>query len=218
MKKILNESDITITVRLNIGNENIFQMYDTISYLKEEFKEEANQGKISFYAYKLFDISEGREKEVDGFNEEIEKIKTVITLNNADKCDVFTGNETYKRTPIFNMCMAYNATGIAILPNGTFSPCEHIKEEDLFGNVTDGIIDTSIIERWQTFDGEPINYCRQQNCPLHPLCPRFYNCPNSVICDEKNLKINERLNEAHKRLKNTYTYYKTELKKRKVGN
>ena len=39
-----------------------------------------------------------------------------------------------------------------------------------------------------------------------------------VICDEKNLKINERLNEAHKRLKNTYTYYKTELKKRKVGN
>ena len=218
MKTILDNSDIHVTVRFNIGNENIFQMYDTISYLKEEFKSYLDSKKISFYAYKLFDIIEGKEDAIPGFEDEVERLKEIININNGDKCDTFTGSNTFKREPIYEMCMAYNGNGIAILPNGQFSPCEHIRTEDLIGNIKDDVIDNNIIEKWQTLDGKEIDYCRKENCPLHPLCPRFYTCPNAVICSETNIKKEERLKEAHKRLYNTYTYYKNEIQKRKVGN
>lgn len=218
IKNILKDTDIHIKVRFNISNDNIFKMYNTISFLKDEFSDDAKLGKISFYVNELFDIMHDESLAIDGFKEELERITSIAHLNNNNKCDIFTGNNTYKREKIHQMCMAFDGYALAILPDGTFSPCEHIRHEDIFGNIIEGVQNKTVIEKWQTFDGDALNYCREQICPLHPICPRFYNCPSIIMCNEKNGKKEIRLDKAHKRLVNTYMYYLNEIEKKKVGN
>ena len=108
--------------------------------------------------------------------------------------------------------MAYNATSIAIMPNGKFTPCEHVKDEDIFGNVIDGITNKSVIEKWQNFDTEEINYCKSSNCPLHPMCPKFHLCDSSSIC-VKDTQKSMRLEKAIEKLIRTRKYYNEQINK-----
>lgn len=218
MKNLMDNSDATITTRFNIGNDNIFEMYETISYIQEEFKAYKERGKIGYYAKCLYKINSGEEDKINKFDEELNRISSIIHIDNGDKCDVFSHyNKLYLRQPIFDCCMAYNANAVAILPNGAISPCEHVSNENIFGDVISGVTNINVVKEWQTIDYTKLSFCKENNCPLQPLCPRFYLCPSIILCNEANNKLNNRIKMAKERLIRTYEYYLEQYQKIKAG-
>ena len=121
-------------------------------------------------------------------------------------------DETFKRERIDKNCMAFSAQSLAIMPNGKFAPCEHVKEEDIFGDVVNGVTNFDVIRKWQFFDGPEINYCKKTKCPIHPICPKFYLCDSSVVCEIDKQK-NKRLEKAVEKLIRTRVYYNKEINK-----
>lgn len=214
--RLIDKTDIHITLRFNIGNDNIFEMYDTIEYIKEEFKDYIGN-RVSLYASRLYEFNDESYAPIDGYNDELKRISQLCSVNTPDNCVDGTDTETFKRTPINKMCMAYNGTGIAILPNGSFSPCEHVKDEDIFGNIIDGITDYSVIERWQDLgNDEMLSFCKENSCPLHALCSRFFLCSEIYVCKTKE-RQEYRLKGAKEKLIKTYEYYLNEKNKLKGG-
>lgn len=214
MHHVLKNSNTRISVRFNASNNNIFKLYDDIMLLKEEFK---GYNKIGFYAAPLFEYLEFYDHAVEGYWEELERLKSIVTVAKPDRCDEVNERDTYKRHKIDSMCMAFNGNGMAVLPNGSFTPCEHIKDDDIFGNVIDGVTNVDVIKKWQTFDGPEIDYCRETMCPLHPLCSRFYKCDGSMVCTEPTRK-ERRLAKAVEKLIRTKDFYFNELRKINGGN
>jgi sulfatase maturation enzyme AslB (radical SAM superfamily) len=211
MHNVLNNTKTTITIRFNASNNNIFKLFDEIQYLKDEFKTHYGK-KLNFYVAPLFEYKHNPETAVNGYWDELKRISTLVKVATLDKCDDELEIETFKRHPIYKMCMAYNATSIAIMPNGKFTPCEHVKDEDIFGNVIDGVTNKSVIEKWQNFDTEEINYCKSSNCPLHPMCPKFHLCDSSSIC-VKDTQKSIRLEKAIEKLIRTRKYYNEQINK-----
>lgn len=211
INNILKNTNTIINIRFNASNDNIFKLYDEIEMLKNEFNEYYNK-KISFYIAPLFEYIKTPENAVNGFWDELDKLSKIVKVYKLDKCEEELGLKTHKRHRIDNMCMAYNATSIAIMPDGKFTPCEHIREEDVFGNVIDGITDKSVIEKWQCFDTEHIEYCKQSECPLHPMCPKFHLCDSTIICSKDSQK-NMRIEKAINKLVRTRLYYNQQQNK-----
>ena len=203
---LLENTDCIITIRINISNENIFHIYDTISYLKEEFEKYLTK-QLNIYTHLLYDMN----KTIDGFEEEYERIREISRV--IDDCDFnhLSLEKTLKRTPIYKNCMAFDGTSVAVLPNGKLNICEHALPEDMFGDIICGITNNEVIEKWQTLNGNEINFCKETCCPIHPICAKFYHCPVLCICDNETQKEKKILN-AKKQLINTYNYYKSKIK------
>jgi radical SAM protein with 4Fe4S-binding SPASM domain len=90
--------------------------------------------------------------------------------------------------------MAYAGTTVAVTPSGKIFPCEHIKDEDCLGDIFNCVTNTNVIEKWQFFDGEEINFCKETKCPYFPLCPQFYHCDTATLCstiEQKNIRVNK---------------------------
>lgn len=205
--KIVNKTNATITIRINVSNENVFNIYNAIEYIKDEFKEEIADNKINIYVRPLFDILNEPTNGIDGFWEEIERISTIASIPPSTMCDIELRQDTFKRHLINSCCMAFNKTSIVILPNGLLAPCEHIKDEDIYGHIISGITNIDVVNKWYTFDGPQIDYCKKSKCPLQPICPRFFNCEEDIICHEKS-KIDRRVKMAKEKLIRTYNFWR----------
>jgi sulfatase maturation enzyme AslB (radical SAM superfamily) len=208
---VLNNTKTKITIRFNASNDNIFKLHDTLDYLTDEFKEHYGK-KISFYVAPLFQYLKNSNIAIKGYWEELEKISKKYKVTKLNKCDEMLEGISFKQERIDNYCMAFSANGIAIMPNGKFTPCEHVKDEDIFGDVVNGVTNFDVIRKWQFFDGPEINYCKESKCPIHPICPKFYLCDSSVVCEIDEQK-NKRLKKAVEKLIRTRIYYDNEINK-----
>lgn len=208
---VLNNSNSRITIRFNATNDNIFKLYDTVNFLKDEFKEHYGK-KITFYVAPLFEYLGANSIAIDGYWEELNRIETIVMVTKLSKCDNMLDKEAFKRERIDTNCMAFGGNAIAVAPDGTFTPCEHIKKEDIFGNVIDGVTDVEVIKKWQTFDGPEIQYCKDTKCQFHPMCPKFFKCDTFVVCSTEKQQ-NKKLQKAEKKLIRTRLYYNKQLNK-----
>lgn len=210
---VLNKTNTKISIRFNASNDNIFHLYDDVLYFQEEFKEYENK-KIDFYVAPLFQLINDDSEIVDGYDEELERLKEIVRVGGTER--YYNKNSSVgvlKRDNINHNCMAFGGIAVSITPNGNFTPCEHCIENDIIGNITDGVTDISVIEKWNTFnDITKINYCLESKCPYHPMCPKFYNCPNELICKNDKSR-NKMLNKIKNSLVETKNYYDEQLKK-----
>lgn len=207
----LKNSNIRISIRFNASNDNIFKLYDTLVFLADEFKDHYGK-KITFYIAPLFEYLGAVNNAVEGFWDELERISNKFNVAKLNRCDEMLNNETFKRERIDKNCMAFSAQSLAIMPNGKFAPCEHVKDEDIFGDVVNGVTNFDVIKKWQFFDGPEINYCKESKCPIHPICPKFYLCDSSVVCEIDKQK-NKRLEKSVEKLIRTRVYYNKEINK-----
>jgi radical SAM protein with 4Fe4S-binding SPASM domain len=209
MHNVLDKTNTKISVRFNASNDNVFKMFDTLTYLKDEFKEHYGN-KITFYVAPLFEYVQNEGTAIEGFWEELDRISKSFNVSKLNKCDEMLKDGVFRRERLDRHCMAFNASGMAIMPNGKFTPCEHIKDEDIFGDVVNGVTNFEVIKRWQTFDGPEIQFCKDSKCPYHPMCPKFFRCDSGVVCQSENFK-NMRINKAKEKLIRTRSYYNSQM-------
>ena len=76
---VLNKTNAKISIRFNASNDNIFHLYDDVLYLQEEFKEYENK-KIDFYVAPLFQLINDDSEIVDGYDEELERLKEIVRV------------------------------------------------------------------------------------------------------------------------------------------
>lgn len=203
---VLEKTSVNVNIRLNVSNENIFHMYDTIEYLKDEFKDYLHTNKLYIYVAPIFEIRNNETNGINGYWEEIERIKQIANVPEVSMCDIELNSETFKRKQINKSCLAFNGKSVVILPNGDLAPCEHVKKEDIYGNVEDGFINIDVVKKWYTFDGPQIDFCKNNNCPLQPICPRFFNCDENLICNNNTTNL-KRIKKAQEKLIRTYNFY-----------
>ena len=180
---ILKKTKCHIAIRINVSNENIFHVYDTVLYLKDEFKQYSTS-QLSIYTHIVYDNNEI----MNGFEEEYERLKTITRIEEECNFNQLSREKTLKRIPIYKNCMAFDGTSIVVLPDGNLNICEHVKQEDIFGDIVNGITNNDIIKKWQTLNGNEINYCKETYCPLHPICAKFYHCPVICLCNNEKQK------------------------------
>ena len=102
---VLEKTETIVTLRFNVSNDNIFSMYDTIEYLKEEFKEHYNK-KIFFYVSPLFEYLKPDINIVDGFWEEFNRISTIVKTSKLNKCETLLETGIFSRDKINKNCFA----------------------------------------------------------------------------------------------------------------
>lgn len=215
---ILDYTNTEVKVRINASNENIFKLYDDILYLKEEFKEYYDN-KFSLYVSPLYQFYDEDTDAVDGFYDELNKISEIAYVLKTEKCiENVLSKKVLKRKNINNAnCMAYSCNAVCITPSGNITPCEHIVETDILGNVVDGITNISVIEKWNKFDDvNELKFCLSSKCPYHPMCAKFYHCENEKLCKTE-FRKNQRIDKIKTSLINTKKYYDVEIEKIKGG-
>lgn len=205
IRNVLEKTDVMLSIRINANVDNINNLYSDIELLKDEFSEYLNK-KLSMYVAPLFGYVDDSYEVTNDFWEKLESLQKIVTVNPLNCCDSSLNEGIFNRKKINGACMAYNNRWVVVTPKGLLGPCEHIRDEDIFGDIFSGVTNTEVIKKWQNFDGEEIKYCKDTKCPYHPLCPKLYQCGTSLICSiPEQQKM--RLNKASIKLLRTKLYY-----------
>ena len=202
---LLKYSNTRINIKFNANNDNIFHIYDNILYIKEEFKEYENTGKIQYEASSLFEYVQDPDLAVEGYWEELERIKEIANVRIHNTIDKELAEPTYKRKLINFQCKAYDGQTYIIMPDGKLVRCDLMKPEDIYGDIYNGVTNMDVINAWHNFDSPKLNICKEMKCPLHPLCPKFFRCNSCGICTKQEY-IEKRIQEAKNKLIRTYKY------------
>lgn len=162
------DEGIEIQLRVNFDRENISRMKNYLDFLKAEFGEYEN---ISVYLGLLFQEKHS-EKCVELYRQmfELQKYMRQIELRQS-------GKKTKKLNIKLNYCMADSMdSSIVIDPQGNFYHCEHLPENQSWGNIFDGCKDTELFERLKK-PAEIDEKCK--SCTFLPYCTPFYKrgCP-----------------------------------------
>lgn len=190
---LLEKSNTEVTIRINANTDNIDHLHNDILLLKDEFKDYLNK-KLSIYVAPLFGYLDESYEPINNFWEKLEALQDIVMVSPLNACDLSLNDGIFKRERIDGHCMAYAGTTVAVTPSGKIFPCEHIKDEDCLGDIFNGVTNTNVIEKWQFFDGEEINFCKETKCPYFPLCPKFYHCDTATLCstiEQKNIRVNK---------------------------
>lgn len=164
----LDDEGIEVRLRINFDRNNISRIKPYLDYLKSEFADSEN---ISVYPGLLFQEKHA-EKCVELYREmfELKKYIKQIGLHPRSK----DNKKTHMK---LNYCMADSMdSSIVIDPQGNFYNCEHLPENQTWGNIFDGCTDTELFERLKN-QAETDDQCR--GCTFLPYCTPFYkkSCP-----------------------------------------
>lgn len=217
IRYILENTNVKVNVRINANNDNIFNIYDDIIFLKEEFKEYYNN-RFLLYVSPIFQLTDDDSYVVNGFDKELTRLLEITDVLRPERCsDGETSQKILKRRRLNSNCMAFSGKAVNVTPSGNLTPCEHIIETDILGNVVDGITDVSVIKKWNTFDDiDKIKFCIDTKCQYHPMCAKLYNCENEKLCKTE-FRKNQRIDKIKTSLINTKKYYDEEIEKIKGG-
>lgn len=110
----------------------------------------------------------------------IEHYKAVLELNDY----IDSKGKYYHTLPSvikIEHCIADSHKGVAITPEGKFSPCGHyVTGENIFGDIYNKTLDNDVLKKWavkiKTIDAD----CKK--CPLYPSCRRIVMCPAEGNC------------------------------------
>lgn len=172
--KLLLLKNIRVSIRLNIGNHNIDDLYKLCEYLAEKFSSFSN---FSVYGRLLF--QEEKKVTYTYLSQALIDLHEYIRTKNINSKDSLNSDISTNR------CMADDDRYVMIAPDGSLGKCEHFSESHFFGNINTPVYDVDEIERWK--EKYPISTACN-SCALYPTCLRLKNCPDiKEECD-----INER--------------------------
>ena len=200
LRYIKDNSEIAVSIRINVTHENIDKVEELIKYLRTELK----SSKFSIYMKMIYEIENNLELlKKNNFEE---KFNEIYDRN-------FSMRDKYliKKCDIMN-CMADKCSSVVFMPNGNIFNCEHCNIESLIGEIDKGIYIQENIDRTLNKLGDNVKFCKDVNCKLLPICKRCNFCTPNKRCIKNDLQEHE-IEIFIKRLKYTTNYYFNKLSK-----
>lgn len=171
---------IGVTVRLNVDEKNLGEVYRVIDFLTEEFTEE-EQKKLEVYAHSLFgQCGDGSDAcPADTGNDALEarvlEINDYIERRNLrihDMGALFSLKSHY--------CMVTAPEcNVLIDAAGKLFACDAMTEEMCYGDVKNGID----LEAWRRVSSECAVHEECSRCVFLPQCTEFDRCPTRMVYD-----------------------------------
>lgn len=209
IETILKKSDVILSIRINVSEDNIDSVEDTIRFLLERFGEYKENKKLRIGLNVIYQL--------DSDDEKIDSPVIVKTNELREKYGLKKLRQnTLIPSPITH-CMGDGGHAVAISPKGDLNLCEHWVEENIIGNVVDGITNQDVIKEWNAKDGENIEFCLSEKCPYLPICNHLTHCPSDPSC--KSLaRLNKIGGEYRSLMVEEYLKYKKKKEETKNEN
>ena len=175
----LLKADITVSIRLNVSNENASNLIDLVDILGERF---SKYPKFGVYSHMLFDLPD-RNIIIKNDIEHQELVRNWIEVETKIERVGIGGKNYIPKEIKFNRCMADSSAAIMILPDGHIGKCEHYIDSRFVGDIYSGETDNETLAAFRervVLD----ELCR--GCKVYPSCIQLKPCPThgSYICDE----------------------------------
>ena len=172
---------IKVSVRLNVDEDNLGDIYKVVDFLKNELSEEEKKG-IRVYAHSLFSQQgEGMDAcpvfvASDALEERVLEINDYIYrqgLASFDLEELFTFKSHY--------CMVTAPeNNVLIDADGQLFACDAMPENMRYGNVKTGINQ----DAWDRVASPCAVRAKCQHCVFLPQCTEFDRCPNQIAYDD----------------------------------
>jgi len=198
----LLKNGVQVFVRLNLGTHNRQDLYDLCDWLAVRYKGYEN---FCVYPFLLFEVC---------------TVDTKLDLRAAMTNDLFELEQHCEKlgileTPIvksrvrYRNCMADNPRSIGITARGDLTKCEHYTENELVGNVWEGITDHEKVKEFARRENSR-ELCA--DCPAYPTCVKLEVCSSwkKSKCDYYNRMVE--VKHFYDRVKNTYRWVKQKNK------
>ncbi len=173
--RLLSESGIRVSIRINLGFHNIEDIRALIRELSEYFADCEN---VSMYVHELFD---GEGSDPTHYTEQ-EKEKLMELVNDFNHYADQKGKFEKKRelpSLLFTHCMADNDSSVIVYPTGEITKCEHFDpSKDKAGSIYSEEWNKELIKSWK----EQAELPQCLACPLYPSCVLPVKCPETGNC------------------------------------
>ena len=207
IETILKKSDLSLSIRINVSEDNIDNVEDTIQFLLERFGEYKENKRLRIGLSPIFQLDSDDEKIDSPVIVKINELREKYGLKKLRQ-------NTLIPSPITH-CMGDSGHAVAISPKGELNVCEHWEEKNIIGNVVDGITNQDVIKEWNAKDGENIEFCLSEKCPYLPICNHLTHCPSDPSC--KSIARLNKIGEDY-RLLMVEEYLKYKKKKEETKN
>lgn len=161
------EKGISVSIRLNVSDENREDIYKLVDYLYDEFKD---LEKVKVYCANLFDLEHrNNEAEIERLNNEYFKLRDYIESKGLLK-------RKFHKTDLSSRgCMAQNENSVVISPMGLLGRCEHFSEgEKMYGSIFTDEINEKSYNFWTEYSRVP----ECSDCIMYPICSGVSYCPD----------------------------------------
>lgn len=197
---IIRFSTSEVTIRVNISEENVNDIDNIVSYLLNEFESEP---RIRVYCRPIYQISNGPNIELskeirNKIDKEIEKYPRLNLFGE----DGYILKKSYLRH-----CSSDIGTWAVINPQGKIGPCEHWNDNEVVGDIINGVTNKEKLEEWRIKGGDNISFCIKEKCEILPICEHYIKCESNSPCKSvlaKEYKIDDKKEEIIR----TYEYWK----------
>lgn len=155
---LLLKNNISVSVRLNVSNDNYEDLKKVIKILYINYK--SYFSKFSINVHELF----GYEKEPNIYDKCFKLELYIDSLFNNFKWNTHNWKS--------HNCMVDTGKAIAILPNGNITICEHDTDKNIVTNLNQDFYNIDVINKYaQQFNKESC-----QKCPVRPGCIFSASC------------------------------------------
>lgn len=204
IENILQKSNIKVVIRINVSHSNIDSIQELIDCLNDRLISYSNLSYDTKILYQILNNAELLKK--DDFET---KFCEFVDRNFPDE------NRYLIKKRDLMKCMADMCGCVAVSPNGIFHNCEHISNDNIIGNIEEGITGTTTIEKTLDKGGKHLNICKENKCKLMPICHLVHFCEAAPRCTDKEF-IKHENNSFIKCLKLTTEYYFKKLEEIKT--
>lgn len=169
---LLTNAKIRVSIRLNIGINNIENIKELCKYLFEEFKDNKY---VTIYPWEIFQEAtyENSEKLYKGIGEILEMIFNA-GFQEDDILDY--GIKTAH-------CMVDDGNTVLINEKGQLGLCEHYIDSLMFSDIEHPEIkDEEVINSWFDYVKTDKEICK--DCKIRPVCLKMHKCTDDFICNE----------------------------------
>lgn len=172
--ELLIKNKINVSIRLNVTLDNFEELKNTIDYL---YKRIGKNKYFSVYAHGVFQLENERPEEIYPLIEEIHN----YIFNK------FGYNAKLKPLIKSRFCLADNPTSCIIMPTGKIGICEHYIDDNIMGDIYNGIHNTDVIKKFN----KPAQYEYCKCCKFYPSCNMLKHCGDEIECNK--YKIHEKI-------------------------
>lgn len=181
----LTDSNIVVTIRLNVGYYNADDLIELADYLHKKFN---NNKKLSIYVHELF---ENNPNDITSVEKQKYVFNAINTINQKLYEYGMQSKKTINNDICSTHCMCDSRKSLVISPKGDIGVCEHYIDSNFIGSIYSLETNDTMLQKLSELK-EPFESCI--TCPLFPECHFLKYCDaNYQNCTEerKNFKINE---------------------------
>lgn len=171
----LLHAGIQVTIRLNMGQHNMENLFQLEQELAERFR---GIKELKLYSQPLFPApGSGLTKHSD--TQRIDIFQKQWELQKKIDADGFGIHVPLRRSFRMSCCMADKGNAVVIAPTGGVGLCEHYSESQFIGHVSYNRKDKKSIENWRKVHLD-MEDCAC--CAYYPECIRLKKCAKSKEC------------------------------------